>query len=637
MNCKFFKISLYVVLLNAVSVLGAVSLTDSGGRVLLENGLVTVEIEKDTGYITLLKNGSKIYIDSDRGKGKGYSLPGTSIRPVVAMRGGQYSLVSSSGQMAEISITFADPTKWPLILKYHYFLRDGVRGFYQYLEMEYDPGFALEDEVYMEAIGYKYRVDPGLFTEGTIGYKNEIMPLPSELTRDKMVMDATYSIEPDSAWRQRYGKEYYTKYNYTNIREEFEVCGLSGGGYGLWLLKAGCDYLHSGPIHHSNAFHQTDSTPILLLVAHSVHFTSKKLYFNKSDGPWSKIYGPWFIYLNSGENREEMHQDAKNRYAVEQSEWPYGWCGNQLYPAANERGSVSGKVSMTDGTSPEGATVILSRKIRDDNDHWEGQGFDYIYYTNADEAGNFGIEDIRAATYTMYISMDGVFDEYRQDGISVTAGENNDIGAVSWKPARNGRKLWQIGTPDRRPSEFKHGDIYSDKWGLWYDYPTDFPDGVHFAIGQSNEKTDFNWAHCNVYTGNPEDGRWGISPWYIYFDLDEIPAGMCYLTIGICGNRYGVLNINVNNNDIETLDDIYSDGAYIRCGVRGYNQVFTVPIEQRYLKAGRNTLKLTQTNDYRYAGIYYDSILFEASISGDINKDGGIDIADLVLMSVDKN
>ena len=417
------------------------------------------------------------------------------------------------------------------------------------------------------------------------------------------------------------------------MRSEFEVCGLSGNGYGFWILQPGHDYLASGPINYEAAFHQTDTTPVTFGIIHGGHKTAKTLYFNKSEGPWQKVYGPWFAYLNSGANREVMHLDAKDQYALETAAWPYDWMNHPLYPLQHQRGSVSGKIAITDGTLPEGALVVLSRATRYEADHWEGQGMDYIYYAKADSLGDFLIEDIRPATYSMYISADGAFDEYRQDGIVVTQNQNSDVGALSWRPKRQGQLLWQIGTPDRRAKEYKYGDVYTDIWGLWYDYPTDFPNGVNFIIGESDEATDWNWAQCNVYTGNPEDGQWGLSPWTVQFELAQVPDTTCHLTIAICGNRAGNLNIKMNNHEITTLNDIYSDGAYIRCGLRGYNQTFTIEVAPEVLTLGTNTLLLTQTEPYRYAGIYYDSIRFEAGFKSDFNNDGVVDLADLSMFA----
>jgi len=58
----------------------------------------------------------------------------------------------------------------------------------------------------------------------------------------------------------------------------------------------------------------------------------------------------------------------------------------------------------------------------------------------------------------------------------------------------------QIGIPDRKAAEYKHGDDFRH-WGLWFEYPKDFPNDVNFIIGKSDERDDWNYAHVYVKEG----------------------------------------------------------------------------------------------------------------------------------------
>ncbi|KAJ3751540.1 hypothetical protein DFH05DRAFT_1471824 [Lentinula detonsa] len=87
---------------------------------------------------------------------------------------------------------------------------------------------------------------------------------------------------------------------------------------------------------------------------------------------------------------------------------------------------------------------------------------------------------------------------------------------------------------------------YRIYWGAW-DYPSQFPNGVNFTIGSSNESVDWNYIHWSRFgptfirnetvTGtwssvvrifnNLTQFRWGtpdISKWQIHFELDEAPS-----------------------------------------------------------------------------------------------------------------
>ena len=41
-----------------------------------------------------------------------------------------------------------------------------------------------------------------------------------------------------------------------------------------------------------------------------------------------------------------------------------------------------------------------------------------------------------------------------QTGIKVQANHNTESGTINWVPESHGKLLWQIGIPDRRPTEF---------------------------------------------------------------------------------------------------------------------------------------------------------------------------------------
>ncbi|WP_161554636.1 polysaccharide lyase family protein [Ereboglobus luteus] len=75
--------------------------------------------------------------------------------------------------------------------------------------------------------------------------------------------------------------------------------------------------------------------------------------------------------------------------------------------------------------------------------------------------------------------------EFRRDDIAVNPGATTALGDLIWTPVRHGRQLWEIGTPDRTAREFRHGDNHR-RWGLWLEYPKDFPNDITYIIGKSD-------------------------------------------------------------------------------------------------------------------------------------------------------
>ncbi|KAJ3981359.1 hypothetical protein F5890DRAFT_1617382 [Lentinula detonsa] len=141
--------------------------------------------------------------------------------------------------------------------------------------------------------------------------------------------------------------------------------------------------------------------------------------------------------------------------------------------------------------------------------------------------------------------------------IIVNAGEVTSVSA-KWDAESAVLKLWHIGIPDKTAGEFRNGygrDLthpsrqtqeYRIYWGAW-DYPSQFPNGVNFTIGSSNESVDWNYIHWSRFgptfirnetvTGtwssvvrifnDLTQFRWGtpdINEWQIHFELDEAPS-----------------------------------------------------------------------------------------------------------------
>ena len=70
-----------------------------------------------------------------------------------------------------------------------------------------------------------------------------------------------------------------------------------------------------------------------------------------------KIYGPFFIYVNSG-TQEEMIADAKAQAHEQRQAWPFEWFENELYPL--DRSTVSGRLNIVTGQPCDSIRLILA-------------------------------------------------------------------------------------------------------------------------------------------------------------------------------------------------------------------------------------------------------------------------------------
>jgi len=199
------------------------------------------------------------------------------------------------------------------------------------------------------------------------------------------VQDATTLLEDGTI---------YTKYDNTAFLADHHVHGMAGHGLGLWMIFPSNEFVGGGPFKQELTVHK-DNTLLAMLVGG--HFGSGGIQF-QTDEPWSKVYGPMFVYINAAASTDALWEDAKQRAEKEMGLWPYAWMKNSSYPV--QRGSVTGHVKLTDGASAKGAWAML---VPPDED-WTKVIKGYDFWTRVDDQGKFRIEKVRPGRYTLVIS-----------------------------------------------------------------------------------------------------------------------------------------------------------------------------------------------------------------------------------------
>jgi rhamnogalacturonan endolyase len=326
---------------------------------------------------------------------------------------------------------------------------------------------------------------------------------------------------------------------------------------------------------------------------------------------WTKLYGPWMLYLDSGGDRDTLWATAKKAATFLRQTWPPAWMHHPAFPTAAERGAVSGQLVTHDpqypAASPANGWVGLAAPSPD----WQKQGMGYQFWVHVAADGSFIIPHVRAGDYTLYAFTNGVMDEYRHDNVHVASGATVPLGTLAWTPVRYGRQMWQIGTPDRTAKEFRHGDDYR-QWGLWQKFPIDFPNGVNFIIGQSHEATDWNYAQVNVQ----KNGQWVGTTWNILFDTPKPPpSGTATLRLAIAAAQNAVVVITVNGQNVGRFRT-GADNAMIRAGIHGQYSEEDIPFNATLLKPGRNIIGLSQTAaGNAQKSIMYDCVRLEMDSS----------------------
>jgi rhamnogalacturonan endolyase len=553
--------------------------------VTLTNGSISATFSKRSGELTslqalgkgeLLGNGGRGYYDMTGG-GKWY------------LGGATFRLVRADDDLAEIAFTKESNG---FTLELHYVLRKGENGVHLFAIHRYAKG------VTGPAPGesrYVLRVDPKKFTYAyTSEKKHGLLVLPSALKMAKAVMDATYLLIEGLV---------YTKYDWADFLFGHWGHGGVGTDTGVWILHGSMEYFMGGPTRQELILHATDTTPVLLEMYTGGHFLGNNTSEFPRTGDWAKLYGPTFLYVNTGKDGTAMLKDAKEQAHRLQQSWPYQWMKSDLYPL--QRGKTKGRLTLPGDAPASNAIVFMTSPCKD----WQVQFKDYIFTTQADRDGRFTLDKIRPGAYTLYAYAPGILGEYRKDGVEVKANGDGDLGAIAWTPPTHGRILWQVGTPDRSAAEFRHGDE-PRAYGLWNHFDKDFPNGVNFIIGKSKERTDWNFAQ---FPGQP---------WHIRFDAVK-QKGKATLTLAIAGAQGNAsVTLLVNGTKVDTLRFANDSSVSRSANQAGRYRLSVIEFDADLLQAGQNTLTLQMggkafqsggVNNRPSGSIMYDCVRLEVS------------------------
>ncbi len=604
------------------------SMLAMAGRASAQNAVLPVEVVERGGFIDIDNGLVRFTLDVERGR-------------LTSMRLGERELFGEHGfaaiqfygqgndnlsRLADPPVAFRQRTRdvvdiacrrWRngFLVEMHYVVKAGEPGFYNYIVIHHDPAVNPGD-VYLEQVNLLVRADPEIFDYATIGEeKSGHLPSPQRMRDAEQIMDATYRLEDGTV---------DAKYDWTLEEDGPRVFGLIGDEVGLFIVKDSGESLNAAPIARELTVHATTLTPVLLRHFTAAHYGRGKIHLGDADEGWSKIAGPWFVYANEGESKEQMWSDAVARAERAADEWPYPWLEHPLY--ARERGTVSGTLELTDGSSPQDAMVLIGPPPSALEPNWRQSGRGYFFWSRADADGSFEINKVRPGRYHLWVVQDGKFGDHHHDAdVVVEANQNTDVGTVAWTPDVRGEVLWQIGTPDRTAGEFKHGDDYRH-WGLWLKYPDDFPDDVDFVVGTSNEREDWNYVQPAVAS---EEGTWRLPVWTVRFELDEPATGTAYLRMGVAavsahaqasdgGPRWAGVAVALNGEPLQTFRFPHDSGV-TRSAHRGNYHEVLLPIDADELRVGENVLALQLASNppdridknFPYCSIAYDALRFE--------------------------
>jgi rhamnogalacturonan endolyase len=597
----------------------AVVVTEDTTSFTLQNGRVMARVSKRSGDLTSLRYREQEVLTDKSGHAGGYWSHDTSggketvtrITIDPAANGGQRGEVSVKGISGGIRMGHgpgaAAAGDFPADIEIRYALARDDSGIYTYCTFEHLPSYPA-----------------ATMTEARYCAKLADM-------FDWMSLDARRNMHFPADLREG------DKYIYTAVQFEHPVYGWSSRSQnvGFWLVNPSAEYLSGGPTKVEFLCHR-DTTPVaapcVLNYWRSSHYGGAVVAVGEGER-WSKVVGPFFLYVNSGADPQAMWSDAQSQATKEAAKWPYDWVEGVDYPRATQRGTVTGSLKLSDPERPGATTPNLlvglthpaysaaatrpggpaPRQI-----DWQTDAKHYEFWFHGDEQGQFTIPHIRPGEYTLHALADGVLGEFMLEKVSVQPGQSLDLGTLEWKPVRRGRQLWEVGIPNRTGVEFFKGNDYADPT-ISLQYATLFPDDVHYVIGKSDFRKDWFFQHVPhnedpaaravPFFGVRGSGR--ATPFEIAFDLPSAPRGQATLRLAICGTSARQIVVAVNGQPAGTIDRLIGDGAIPRHSIQGLWYEREMSFDAALLKQGTNHLKLVVPAGPINNGVIYDYLRLE--------------------------
>jgi len=589
----------------------------------MSNSIVTAKVSRQNGDLTSLQFKGMEMLEFKSGHPGGYwshdTTGGTDLISKVTI-----DPRSNGGARAEVS----------------------VKGISGGRKMGHGPG-AARDGDFPADIEIRYslgRGEPGVYTYCTFEHQADYPAATMTEARYCVKVATPFDwMTLDDKRTMRYPADLHEgdKYMYTAVQYDHPVYGWlsTTRNVGFWLVNPSMEYLSGGPTKVEFLCHR-DTTPVAAGCIHnywrSSHYGGAAVEVGQGEH-WTKVIGPFFLYLNSGSDPQATWNDAKAYAAKEAARWPYEWVAGVDYPRRNDRTTVKGQFVLIDPQRPHAGTPNLlvgltqatytspytpagrggapgsPRRI-----DWQTDAKYYQFWARGDDQGRFVVPNVRAGTYTLRAMADGVLGEYAKADVTVEPGRTIDLGRLEWQPVRRGRQLWDVGIPNRTATEFFKGEDFADP-EISLKYATLMPNDVNYVIGKSDFRKDwfFQQVPHNIdpnarvvpYVGVRGRGR--ATPFAITFELPHAPRGKATLRLAICGTGARQIEVAVNGQAAGQVALPAGDGAIARHSIQGIWYERELAFDAALMRQGTNVLKLVVPEGPINNGVIYDYVRLE--------------------------
>ncbi|KAL2679216.1 hypothetical protein Neosp_009983 [[Neocosmospora] mangrovei] len=437
-------------------------------------------------------------------------------------------------------------------LSQYFFLRDGETGLHAFSRLTYFNSATpfLRDLGELRTL---FRPNTKLWTHFSTSDGN-YGPLPS-MANSVSVQDATWYVGGDKndAYAKEYS-DYFTKYSLSESWRNHDVHGQfsdgstsdDGSTFGSWLVHNTRETYYGGPLH-------SDLVVDGIVYNYMVSGHHGAPMPNITHG-FDRTWGPQFYYFNKGDKDTTLAELRADAAQYASSEWNvdfYDSIAHHVpnYAPSSKRVTFKGNIKLPKGA--EKPIIVLSENKQD----FQLNVFNtksLQYWAEVDKSGRYSIPQVVEGIYRVTIYADGVFGWFIQDDVKISRSHNSK--GFNWREESAGKEIWRIGVPDKSSGEYLHGyapdtskplqpEQYRIYWGK-YEYQKEFPNGVNFHVGKSDEAKDLNYVHWSFFPskGNhllSEPYYDNVNNWTITFDLNknQLRAKTATFTVQVAGMR----------------------------------------------------------------------------------------------------
>ncbi|SNT12853.1 rhamnogalacturonan endolyase [Granulicella rosea] len=560
----------------------------------LTNGNVSVEIDGPSAGVESFKYHGAELVNKDGKHGHMYwSMDGGA-----DYQNPSHAKCSVRVQTAETvdvgcKVTYAGSQPHAFDIDIHYVLRRGATGLYVYAILSHPASYPATGVAEWRMVWDTPTIHDHFLLEKIFidTARSGPIPTPYDISQKTHTPIKEISVFHTGLFNGKME----SKYSYNATYNEIGTFGYASdvNKLGAWIVMGGFEYYNDGP-------RKNDLTAVEGEMTHHFgrnHYGGTSIKVEQGE-EWAKIFGPFLLYANAGAPADQLWKDAQLQAATEQKAWPYEWmAGVPEYPLENQRGSVSGKLSLKDPLKPKLTTADawIGLAQPPEGKDFQNESKNYEYWARVKPDGSFTIPHARPGTYKLYAFANGEPDVYEHDDVKVTAGTDTDAGELQWDIARTGWLAWEIGVPDRDSREFRHGNNYFQPF-LYKGFTAEFSNPLVFHIGSSLPARDWNYAQSNYQPPQGSPAPW---PWQIDFTL---PSGLsrdgsAELTVALAAANKAMLRVSVNGtSEGEWTPENNSGNGLLRQASHMKYSLHRFAIPMAALHEGRNMIELLQTN-----------------------------------------